>query len=58
MKQAKGIFAALAAFGVMYLMGVFCTVSFDISEWTEAWRVAIALLGGCCAVYAYAVITH
>lgn len=57
MKQAKGIFAALSAFGVMYLMGVFCTLSFDISEWTEAWRVAIALLGGGGAVCAYAICT-
>lgn len=58
MKQAKGMAAALAGFLAIYLLGVFYSVSFDISTWEDPVRFGIALLGGCAAAFSYAVTTH
>ena len=45
--------SSLFGFFVIYLLGAFVAISFDISEWEPIGRFAVALLGFFSAMYAF-----
>lgn len=57
MKFIRSLCAGALAFFFVYLMGAFFSVSFDISQWEDSIRLAVAFLGGCLAFASFATAT-
>lgn len=57
MNIVKALCASLASFLAVYLLGVFYSVSFDISTWEAPVRFGVAMIGGGFAALTFAVRT-
>ena len=55
MKLLKATAAGAFAFFVVYLLGAFFSMSFDISTWYEGCRFFVAVVGGLVAIPAFGI---
>ena len=50
--------SGLFVFFVLYLLGAFVAISFDISEWEPIGRFAVASFGFFCALYVFTAVIN